>query len=157
MAFLLVGCGTVTTQRIMTGPARTPTQSEIQVAAENEPLPPTFTEIALLTANGYGMLSTEADVLDALRTQAAQLGADAIVRLHFDRGASSVFGTGVAVVLHGGPVRGSEPTAVPTGSVPAPTPPSGAIPAVPPGYEDASAQPPVNDAIPPPPESGAMP
>lgn len=155
LAFLLVGCGTVNTHRLMTGEPRAATQHEILIATDEDPLPPSFTEIALLSANGYGMLSTEADVLDALRADAAGLGADAIVRLHFDRGGNAVFGTGVAVLLNGGPVRGSGNAPPSTGSTPAP--PTGTVPVVPSGYGSEPAPPADPNAIPPPPSEGAAP
>lgn len=138
LALLCAGCGSIDNYRIMTGVARVQHAGEIQVAMEEEPRPPSFTEIALLTASGYGIYSTEGDVLEALRTQAAKLGADAVVRIHFDRGGNAVFGTGVAVLLNGGPVRGED---TPQPSQPSAAPPS-TVPAVPPGYENAIPAPP---------------
>jgi hypothetical protein len=149
-SLLVCGCGSVSNYRIVTGVVRVPnTTHDVLFAMENEPPPPTFTEIAIVAANGYGVYSNEADVIEALRTEAAKLGADAVVRVHIDRGNVGAFGTGVAVLLNGGPLRGAArvQSAAP---IPVPEAPSTA-PAIPPGYEAAVPPPPQPSSIPEPP------
>ena len=56
-------------------------------------------EAGVVTASGYAVNATLPAVIEALRKEAAALGANAVVRVRYDRGASGATATGVAVWL----------------------------------------------------------
>ena len=98
-AVLLSGCGHVRAEHVLTGQPRARHAGEVKVVMEGAPLSGECDEIAVVTATGTLEEATLSAVLDALKRKAASLGANAVVRVRYDRGASGATATGVAVVL----------------------------------------------------------
>jgi len=83
------------THQVVTGPTGRPYAGSVAIHMDGAPLPPQYTEVALVQAEGYGQdLST---LLPALKTQAAALGCDAVILVRVDQGAGHASATGVAV------------------------------------------------------------
>jgi hypothetical protein len=82
-AALLVGCATVTTHVVSLNPAQTfpPTQN-VEILLEKPHRP--YTSIGLLESRGE-IGTSEAELLQDIRTKAQQLGAHAVVKLESER------------------------------------------------------------------------
>jgi ABC-type sulfate transport system permease subunit len=98
-AAALSGCVTLKAEHALTGPPRTAWSGPVRIVMEGAPAPGEYDEIAIVTATGAGADATLPTVLDALQREAATLGANAVVRVRYDRGSAAATATGVAVVL----------------------------------------------------------
>ena len=107
LALVLVGCGSVSTHFVVTGPQRARYSGEVAVYLESQAAPPQMTEVAIVQAHGNGDQANLEAVLAGLRRQAALLGADAVIRVRFDQGAGNASAIGVAVVT--APAVGASP------------------------------------------------
>lgn len=97
-ALALAGCGiTLRGEHVVTGTARSPFAGDVKVVMEGAPLPEQAQEIAIVTASGSGLDAKLPAVIAKLRTEAASVGANAVVRVRYDVGASQATATGVAV------------------------------------------------------------
>jgi hypothetical protein len=92
---LSFGCGTTRTFHVMTGQPVAPRAETISVTMEGATPPVGFTEIAIVQAQCRGSHADLAHVIEGLRTEAQQLGCNAIVRVRVDQGSSNASGTGV--------------------------------------------------------------
>jgi hypothetical protein len=101
-AIALAGCSTLRAEHVITGVPGAPVGGEVQIVMEGAPIPGQFTEIAIVTATGTLVRASLPAVLEALTAEAAALGANAVVRVRYDRGASGATATGVAVLLQRG-------------------------------------------------------
>lgn len=97
LALGLAGCQTLRSEHALIGAARPPTQQPVKVVMEGAPVPADAEEIAIVSATGVPGLVQLPDVIRALQAEAAALGANAIVRVRYDVGASTATATGVAV------------------------------------------------------------
>ncbi len=86
-------------EHVRTGAPRAPHAGEVKVFMEGSPVPGEYDEVGVVTASGYAVNATLPAVIEALRKEAAALGANAVVRVRYDRGASGGTATGVAVWL----------------------------------------------------------
>lgn len=86
-------------EHVRTGAPRAPHAGEVKVLMEGSPVPGEYDEVGVVTASGYAVNATLPAVIEALRKEAAALGANAVVRVRYDRGASGATATGVAVWL----------------------------------------------------------
>jgi hypothetical protein len=98
-AVVVSGCATLRAEHVLTGQPLAPPPGEVRVVMEGAPSPGAFKEIGIVTATGTLGYAALPSVLDALKSEAARLGADAVVRVRYDRGASGATATGVAVRL----------------------------------------------------------
>jgi len=115
-ALLPLGCGSIETSRVMTGPPGAPYSGPVAVVMESAPPPPQFVEVAILQANGYGSRADLANVIAALQAEAQRLGCDAVIRVRVDQGYAQASGTGVCI-------RTPATWAAPPGAPPAASPP----------------------------------
>lgn len=95
----LGGCGSLATEHVITGATYGPTAGQVRVFMENEPPPPSFEEVALVRAFGAGNRATLASVIEGLRAEAQEVGANAVIRVRIDQGSSGMAALGVAVRL----------------------------------------------------------
>lgn len=98
-AMALTGCFALTSEHLRTGAARAAYAGEVKVLMEGAPVQGEYDEVGIVTASGSGLQATLPAVIEALRKEAAALGANAVVRVRYDRGASGATATGVAVWL----------------------------------------------------------
>src|SRR5512138_476344 len=96
---LLPGCATLRAEHALTGQPFVPTGGEVRVVMEGAPSPGPFSEIAIVTATGTLGYASLPSVLEALKSETARLGGDAVIRVRYDRGTSGATATGVAVRL----------------------------------------------------------
>ncbi len=95
----LAACVTLRADHVITGAARPPHAGEVRILMEGAPVPGDCDEIAIVSATGVEWKATLPAVLSALQKEAAAVGANAVVRVRYDRGSSSATATGVAVWL----------------------------------------------------------
>ena len=91
--------GGVQSEYVLTAPARPPYQGPVKVVLDGAPIEGTYTEIAIVSANGSGTDATLPAVLGKLQAQAAAIGANTVIRVRYDQGATNSAATGVAVWL----------------------------------------------------------
>jgi hypothetical protein len=97
---LTLGCGRIVADHVVTGtPMAARYGGPVQVVMENQPVPPMFTEVALVRARGEGNRANLESVLGALQEEARLVGANAVVRVRIDQGAGSVSALGTAGVV----------------------------------------------------------
>jgi hypothetical protein len=84
-------------EHFLTGAAAAPRQGPVAIYMEGQPPPTSFEEVAVVSATGTGSHATLREVLGALQAEAASLGADAVMRVRYDRGSTEATATGVAV------------------------------------------------------------
>lgn len=101
-AAVLTACASLKAEHVLTGTPLAPVGGEVRIVMEGAPSPGPFKEIAIVTATGTLAQAGLPAVLEALKSEAAKLGADAVVRVRYDRGASGATATGVAVRLQPG-------------------------------------------------------
>ena len=94
---LASGCGSLTTEHVITGTLHAAGGGPVDVVMENEPPPAEFEEIALVRAFGNGNRANLTSVIDGLRDEARLVGANAVIRVRIDQGSSGMAGLGVAV------------------------------------------------------------
>lgn len=99
IAFILTvaACGSVDTSYVLTGQAQSPQGGEIHVVMEGQPAAPGYVELGLVQARATGRLADMPNVVTGLVSQARALGADAIINVRIDQGATMASGTAVAV------------------------------------------------------------
>jgi len=85
------------TEHVVTGRPGTPFAGAVAISMEGQPPPGDVEEVAIVSATGAGDRASLHDVLGALQAEAARLGADAVIRVRYDRGAAQATATGVAV------------------------------------------------------------
>jgi hypothetical protein len=95
----LAGCATVRSEHVLTGAARPPVAGDVKVVMEGAPAPADCEEIAIVTATGSFPAARLPAVIDALKREAASVGANAVIRVRYDVGASTATATGVAVQM----------------------------------------------------------
>lgn len=95
----IAGCASLRAEHVLTGTARPPFGGEVAIVMEGAPLDRPYEEIGIVTATGGAQSATLPEVLGALKSEAARLGANAVIRVRYDRGAGSATATGVAVVV----------------------------------------------------------
>ena len=101
-ALFLSGCASLRAEHVLTGQPLAPSGGAVRVVMEGAPSPGPFTEIAVVTATGTLGYASLPSVLEALKSEAARLGGDAVIRVRYDRGTSGATATGVAVRLRPG-------------------------------------------------------
>lgn len=99
LAMALTGCFALKSEHVRTGAPRAAYAGEVKVLMEGSPVQGEYDEVGIVTASGSGPQATLPEVIEALRKEAATLGANAVVRVRYDRGASGATATGVAVWL----------------------------------------------------------
>lgn len=97
---LLVGCGRLVADHVVTGAPAPNHGGPVSVAMESDPVPPTFQEIALVRARGEGNHANLQAVLTGLQNEARLVGANALVRVRIDQGSGSISAIGTAGVIH---------------------------------------------------------
>lgn len=97
---LLVGCGRLVVDHVVTGAPGPAYGGPVRVAMETDPVPPTFQEVALVRARGVGNQANLQAVLGGLQEEARRVGANAVVRVRIDQGSGSVSAIGTAGVIH---------------------------------------------------------
>ncbi len=100
-ANLLFACGTTETHRVVTGKPGAPYGGEIRIRMEGQGEPSDFREIAIVQAKCLNSHADLEHVIAGLRAEAASVGCNTIVRIHFDQGSSHASGTGVCGVASG--------------------------------------------------------
>jgi hypothetical protein len=98
-AGLCMACGRVWTNHVMTGPYHGQYQGEVRVIMEGQPAPPGFQEVALVQAQGSGTKADMANVIAALRGEAARVGCNYVIQVRVDQGAGQASSTGVCGVV----------------------------------------------------------
>jgi len=101
LALFLAACGATETHRVITGQPRAQYTGNIRIHMEGQGQPADFREIAIVQAKCTGSHADLEHVIAGLRQQAAWVGCDTIVRIHFDQGASHASGTGVCGIATG--------------------------------------------------------
>lgn len=96
---LLVGCGRLVVDHVVTGAPASPYAGPVRVVMETEAVPPGFQEIALVRARGEGNRANLESVMIGLQDEARQVGANAVVRVRIDQGSGSVSAIGMAGVV----------------------------------------------------------
>jgi hypothetical protein len=124
--FALSGCGHVEAHEVILREPTPATGREPDVYFNGREPAEAFYEVALLQVVGYGSDAQLEDLTRALVTRGAQLGCDAILRVHVDLGFTKAHAYGVCARL----IPGSAPPAAAARS--APTPPAPAAPPPPP-------------------------
>jgi hypothetical protein len=100
---LLVGCGTINTYRFpLERPSGVVSPTPPAVFFEGQMPTQSMQELAMVEAVGSGTKASVEDVVNALQSEAARFGANAIVRVKVDCGYSQCHGWGVAVRYVGG-------------------------------------------------------
>lgn len=90
-------CASLTAEHAVTGTPRSPFSGDVKVVMEGAPLPEAVDEIAIVTASGAGPDAKLPVIVNKLRAEAASVGANAVIRVRYDIGASRATATGVAV------------------------------------------------------------
>ncbi|MGF1468654.1 MAG: hypothetical protein ACFCGT_21220 [Sandaracinaceae bacterium] len=94
---LLAGCGTLTSDRVVTGvEAERVAPGDVQVVMNDDRVPEGFREIGMVRAIGYGNKANLQSVVAGLRHEAAQIGATLVVRVTISQGPNAVAGMGTA-------------------------------------------------------------
>ena len=99
-AAALAGCITLRAEHALTGEQRPAWMGPVKVVMEGAPFPGEYEEIAIVTATGTAYEASLPTVVEGLQREAASLGANAVVRVRYDRGSETATATGVAVFLH---------------------------------------------------------
>jgi hypothetical protein len=94
-----LSCSPLNSEYVLTGAERPPYTGAVRVVLEGAPFEGAVTEVAIVTATGGGANAKLPAVIGQLQTQAAQLGCNAVIRVHFDQGTNNASATGVAVWL----------------------------------------------------------
>jgi hypothetical protein len=97
LALCLVACGHVDTHELLLRAPAAPSAEPVQVYFLGRVPERAFYEVALLQAVGYGDDESLEAVVRALTERAAQIGCDALVRVHVDQGWSRMHAFGVCV------------------------------------------------------------
>lgn len=97
-ALALAGCVSLRAEHALIGAPRAPWGQDVKVLMEGAPAPAGAHEIAIVSATGSPDVGLEA-IVRALQAEAAAVGANAVVRVRYDVGASTATATGVAVWL----------------------------------------------------------
>lgn len=97
-ALALAGCVTLRAEHALIGTARAPWSQDVKVLMEGAPVPAGAQEIAIVSATGAPAVGLQG-IVRALQAEAAAVGANALVRVRYDVGASTATATGVAVWL----------------------------------------------------------
>ncbi len=119
---LLAGCGYTEVHEVVLRVPGPPASHEPEIYVGGDaPRRPAY-EIAILQAIGHGGDADIEDTTAALRVRAAQLGCDAVVKVHYDQGYSMSQAVGVCVRWATGVVA-SPPEAAPAPPAPAPSAP----------------------------------
>jgi len=97
----LSGCGfgSVQSDHVVTGAVRAPSHNGVRIVMENAPEPPRFEEIGIVRAQGYGNRANLDAVLGLLRTEAALMGANGVIRVRIDQGNGAIAAIGTAVYV----------------------------------------------------------
>jgi hypothetical protein len=83
-------------EHALVGPPRPPSTATVRVVMDGAPVPAGAQEIAIVSATGSPAGGLPA-IMGALQAEAASVGANAVVRVRYDVGATSATATGVAV------------------------------------------------------------
>lgn len=94
------GCGSIRSDHVVTGVPRAASHGRVQVVMENAPEPPHFEEIGIVRAQGYGNQANLEAVLGLLQTEAAEIGANAVIRVRIDQGQGAIAAIGTAVYVN---------------------------------------------------------
>ncbi len=86
-------------EHVATAPARPPYGGEVRVLMEGAPVPPDAEELGIVTASGPLRDAMLPATIQVLQSEAAALGANAVIRVRYDVGSSTATATGVAVWL----------------------------------------------------------
>jgi hypothetical protein len=98
---VLVACGSIKNHYVMTGTPRAPSAGNVRIELEGAAVPPGFVEVAIVqTVGTHGKANLES-LIAGLKSQAQQLGCNAVVRVHVDQGSSRATAVGVAGVIAG--------------------------------------------------------
>lgn len=90
------GCVRVQSSHVLTGPALPPSAGGCRIVMEGQQAEPGFTEVAIVEGRGGGR-ARMSDVIAKLQSDAQLLGANAIINVRVDQGATMLSVTGVAV------------------------------------------------------------
>jgi hypothetical protein len=97
LALCLAACGHVDTHELLLRAPAAPSAEPVQVYFLGRVPERAFYEVALLQAVGYGDDENLEAVVRALTERAAQIGCNALVRVHVDQGWSRMHAFGVCV------------------------------------------------------------
>ena len=98
-AVALAGCVMLRSEHVVTGKARPPFGGKVTISMDGAPFERPYEEIAIVTTTGTSTQATLPAVLEALKREAASVGANAVVRVRYDRGSGAATATGVAVLV----------------------------------------------------------
>jgi hypothetical protein len=96
-----IGCAPLESEHVLTGARQAAFAGDVKVVMEGVRFERAYDEIGIVTATGGGAAAELPRVLDALKREAASLGADAVIGVRYDRGSSGATATGVAVRTRG--------------------------------------------------------
>lgn len=96
---LLAACATGNTvnSHVVTGTPQPAYAGQVAVSMEGAPVVQGATEIAILQTRAWGNHANLEHLILGLRTEAASLGCNSVVRVKVDQGASMASATGVCV------------------------------------------------------------
>ena len=114
----LAACGYTETHDLILRPLPAPARHPVEIYMENQAPRLPYYEVALIQVVGHAGDADPDDVTHALAERAAQLGCDAVVRVHVDQGYTMAHGFGVCVEF----VKTVRPPAPTPAPAPAPTP-----------------------------------
>jgi hypothetical protein len=130
----LTGCGHVEVHEVILREPAPATGREPDVYFNGREPAEAFYEVALLEVVGYGSDAQLEDLTHALVSRGAQLGCDAILRVHVDLGFTKAHGYGVCARL----IPGTAPAAAAARPAPATPPAPPPPPPQPPASEEGS-------------------
>jgi len=87
----------VRSEHVMTGEAFPPYSGTVRIVMDGASMDDAFEEVAVVSAKGESANATLQAVLGALQNEAASLGCDAVIHVHYEQGAQIASATGVAV------------------------------------------------------------
>jgi hypothetical protein len=94
LAASALGCGTLTTHHVLTGPRAGPYSGNVRVVLEGVAEPPGLQEVAIIQAVGDGTRANLESLVSGLQEEAASLGCDIVVHVHVDQGSSKASASG---------------------------------------------------------------
>jgi hypothetical protein len=83
---------------VILAPAPPHAAAPVELYLAGQPVPRSFTEVALLQAVGHGADANLESTMNAIARRAAALGCDAVVNAHFDGGTAMAHAFGACVV-----------------------------------------------------------
>ncbi|MBI5514763.1 MAG: hypothetical protein HY909_13390 [Deltaproteobacteria bacterium] len=103
LSVALLGCGATQGWRVPTNTPRPARSGGVVIYRMGDALPARFTELGLVQAQGVGTHADLEHLYEGLTEEAQALGADAVVRVEVNVGATQAWAAGVAVRTGEGP------------------------------------------------------